>query len=44
MIIKSTEQNIEQMRRELWFTFFTEYLFKQQFITEEQKNNIIKQI
>lgn len=44
MTNKNNEQIRENAKRELWFTFFTEYLFKKQLLTEEQKRDIIKQI
>lgn len=34
----------EQIKRELWFTFFTEYLHKHNIISAEQKREIEKQI
>lgn len=39
-----TKETQEQIRRELWFTFFTEYLFKNNLITEEQKRELTKNI
>lgn len=44
MTEKKDEQIKEQMKRELWFTFFTENLYKNNFITEEQKREIMKHI
>ncbi len=41
---KTKEQVNEEIKRELWFTFFTEHLYKNNLITEEQKRDIIKKI
>lgn len=37
-----TEETREQIKKELWFSFFTENLFKNNLITEEQKREIEK--
>lgn len=39
-----TDEKKEQIKRELWFTFFTEHLYKHNLISEEQKREIEKQI
>ena len=39
-----TEEKKEQIKRELWFTFFTEHLYKNNLISEEQKREIEKYI
>ena len=39
-----TEKVKEQIKKELWFTFFTEHLYKNNFITEEQKREIEKRM
>ena len=39
-----TEKTKEQIKKELWFTFFTEYLYKNNLITTEQKLEIEKRM
>lgn len=37
-----TGEKREQIKKELWFTFFTENLYKNDFITLEEKREIEK--
>lgn len=39
-----TDEQKEQMKRELWFGFFTQYLYEHGAITEEKKIELEKKI
>lgn len=35
-----TDTELEKMKRELWFSFFIEHLFKTNHITQEQRDRL----